>query len=89
MMSDTADQPGSQLLQPAVFSQLPGSCLIGISYFPHPDSGSEIPRGAVSLSPLSFFRSLSLFLVVVLTPMGLSTQRWPSLDNFSVATSDI
>ena len=41
-MSDNI--PLSYLLESGVFSQLPGSCLIGISHFP--DSGPEVLRSS-------------------------------------------
>ena len=43
-MSDIPGQSGSPAVLPAVFSQLPGSCLIGISHFP--DSGPEVLRSS-------------------------------------------
>ena len=48
-LSDTPDQPGSPAVLPAVFSQLPGSCLIGVSHFP--DSGLEVLRSSFPGSP--------------------------------------
>ena len=41
-MSDIPGQSGSPAVLPGVFSQLPGSCLIGVSHFPY--SGPEVLR---------------------------------------------
>ena len=43
-LSDTPGQSGSPAVLPGVFSQLPGSCLIGVSHFP--DSGPEVLRSS-------------------------------------------
>ena len=43
-VSDIPGQSGSPAVLPGVFSQLPGSCLIGVSHFP--DSGPEVLRSS-------------------------------------------
>ena len=40
-VSDIPGQSGSPAVVPGVFSQLPGSCLIGVSHFPY--SETHIP----------------------------------------------
>ena len=48
-MSDIPGQPGSPAVLPGVFSQLPGSCLIGVSHFP--DSGPGVLLSSFPGSP--------------------------------------
>ena len=43
-VSDIPGQSGSPAVLPGVFSQLPGSCLIGVSHFPY--SGPEVLRSS-------------------------------------------
>ena len=43
-LSDIPGQSGSPAVLPGVFSQLPGSCLIGVSHFPY--SGPEVLRSS-------------------------------------------
>ena len=43
-VSDIPGPPGSPAVLPGVFSQLPGSCLIGVSHFPY--SGPEVLRSS-------------------------------------------
>ena len=44
VLSDIPGQSGSPAVLPGVFSQLPGSCLIGVSHFPY--SGPEVLRSS-------------------------------------------
>ena len=76
-MSDIPGQSGSPAVLPAVFSQLPGSCLIGVSHFP--DSGPEVLRssfpGPSSSSHLG--RDVSGSAEPALVLYALSTEHLP------------
>ena len=86
-MSDIPGQSGSPAVLPGVFSQLPGSCLIGVSHFP--DSGPEVLRssfpGPSSSSHLGRDVSGSAEPALVLCALG--TEHLSSLSQNSTGAS--
>ena len=67
-LSDIPGQPGSPAALLGVFSQLPGSSLIGISHFP--DSGPEVLRSSIQFPWILKLRKL-----YPLKFLGLSEQE--------------
>ena len=68
LLSDIPGQSGSPAVLPGVFSQLPGSCLIGVSHFPY--SGPEVLRSSIQFPWILKLRKL-----YPLKFLGLSEQE--------------